>query len=785
MRAAKKRRESPSRLGGSFETLLARFSAATRELKPSIGPSAFVKRFTSSAARILETKSAALVLVRGTDWELASADGEAAEISHDQQAQLAHALSEMNWSSAEVVSFESATSILGGALAEALGGDDLALARLTGSEGDLMGVLCLIGRARAFNAADQHLLEVLAGHASVALENARLFSWVERSKKQWIEDFDAISDFIVVHDASDRILRVNRSLADHLQMRPSELIGRHMDILRALAVEKSGQICPFCRDSLAGSEEFVHSAEERTYLVSTSRLRSLPEDDLRTVHVLKDITDRREAERRYRELFDNIQEGVFFCTPEGQFIEVNDALVRMLGYQNRDELVSANLFEQLCMRPNLRQRCVQAAKEGGILRNHEEVLLRRDGAWIHTLQNILVVRDTQGRVVQYRGLMLDITEQKSFQAQLQRERDFNKNILNNTRSMILVLDTAALISYANRRCFETGHRESELVGHPLAEFIVPTRRKALAEALYGALRGMPIENIELPFIRGDGTTGQFSISLSPMRDEQGNINSIVVVMTDVTDAAVLQAKLMHTEKMAAVGQLVSGVAHEVNNPLAAILGFTDLLLENSDVPESAKEELRVILQEAQRTKVIIQSLLSFARQKPEEREPLQINSVLRQTLKLRAYDFSNHGVEVSERLDEDLPPIVGDVHQIQQVFLNIVNNAYDAVQETERAGRIEIQSSHANGQVEIRFRDNGPGIENVDRIFEPFFTTKEVGKGTGLGLSICYGIVRAHLGDIFCENNAGGEGSTFIVRFPVAAETAVAAAAGTASERDR
>jgi two-component system NtrC family sensor kinase len=781
MRAAKKIREIPSRLNGSFETHLAQFSAATRELKPSIGPTAFVKRFTSNATRILETTSAALVLVRGEDWELASAEGEASRISHDKQVQLAEVLSHMKWNPGEPVRFDSAIDIFGGELAEELGGDDLALARLTGSEGDLMGVLCLVGRDRAFEAPDRNLLEALAGHASVALENARLFSWIERSKKQWIEDFDAITDFIVVHDASNRILRVNRSLADHLQLRPSELIGRHMEILRALAVEKSKHICPFCRDSHAGTEEYVQQAQERTYLVSTSRLRSLPEDDLRTVHVLKDITDRREAERRYRELFDNIQEGVFFCTPDGQFIEVNDALVRMLGYRNRGELLNANLFEQLCLRPDLRRRCVRAAEEGGMLRNHEEVLLRRDGAWIHTLQNILIVRDTAGRVIQYRGLMLDITEQKSFQAQLQRERDFNKNILNNTRSMILVLDTAGLISYANRRCFETGHREIELVGHPLLEFIVPSRRKSLAEALRGALRGVPIENIELPFIRGDGTTGQFSISLSPMRDEQGNINSIVVVMTDVTDAAVLQAKLMHTEKMAAVGQLVSGVAHEVNNPLAAILGFTDLLLENSVVPESAKDELRVILQEAQRTKVIIQSLLSFARQKPEQREALQINAVLRQTLKLRAYDFSNHGVEVIEQFEEDLPAIVGDLHQLQQVFLNIVNNAYDAVQETGRPGRIEIQTSHANGQVEIRFRDTGPGIEDVDRIFEPFFTTKEVGKGTGLGLSICYGIVRAHLGDIFCENNAGGNGSTFIVRLPVAAETAIAAAA--ASER--
>jgi two-component system NtrC family sensor kinase len=265
-----------------------------------------------------------------------------------------------------------------------------------------------------------------------------------------------------------------------------------------------------------------------------------------------------------------------------------------------------------------------------------------------------------------------------------------------------------------------------------------------------------------------------------MRDEQGDINSIVVVMTDVTDAADLQSKLMHTEKMAALGQLVSGVAHEVNNPLAAIVGFTDLLLENPEVPESAKEELRVILQEAQRTRVIVQNLLSFARQMPAQREPVQVNSVLRQTLKLRAYDFSNHGVELLESYAEDLPVVVGDPHQLQQVFLNILNNAYDAIQETRRPGKIEIATIQRVNELEVLIRDNGPGILQPERIFDPFFTTKEVGKGTGLGLSICYGIVRAHRGEISARNNADGIGCTFIVRLPVVTQgvEVIAAEAG-------
>ncbi len=252
-------------------------------------------------------------------------------------------------------------------------------------------------------------------------------------------------------------------------------------------------------------------------------------------------------------------------------------------------------------------------------------------------------------------------------------------------------------------------------------------------------------------------------------------------MTDVTDAVELQAKLTHTEKMAALGQLVSGVAHEVNNPLAAIVGFTDLLLENPAIPGESKKELNIILQEAQRTRVIVQNLLSFARQMPPQREPVRLNMVLEQTLKLRAYDFVNHGIEVTERYDEELPLIIGDPHQLQQVFLNILNNAYDAIQEVRRTGKVEIETARRDGHVEVAFRDNGPGIRHPERIFDPFYTTKEVGKGTGLGLSICYGIVRAHRGEIAAHNNSEGAGCTFVVRLPAVTQAAETMAAEGAS----
>jgi two-component system NtrC family sensor kinase len=295
--------------------------------------------------------------------------------------------------------------------------------------------------------------------------------------------------------------------------------------------------------------------------------------------------------------------------------------------------------------------------------------------------------------------------------------------------------------------------------------------RPLADALNATLRGQQVDNLEMQVLRGHGGAGQFSVNLSPMRDDQGQITSIVVVMTDITDSAVLRDKLVHAEKMAAVGQLVSGVAHEVNNPLTAILGFADLMMENPALPESARKDLRVILQEAQRTKQIVQNLLSFARQMPPQRNAVQLNVILRRTIQLRSYDFNSHGVEVVEHLDEGLPDIIGDAHQLQQVFLNILNNAYDAVHAVGRAARIEITTTRAGDAVEVSFRDNGHGISHPDRIFDPFFTTKEVGKGTGLGLSICYGIVQEHSGEILAHNNPEGHGATFIVRLPAAPHT--------------
>jgi two-component system NtrC family sensor kinase len=741
----------------------------------------FGKGFVARAAAMMGAGAAALALKQESGLEAVvlqnGAGGSILESSLLHR--FGNALTEALSRHAQAIVAAPAGELFGPELASTLRWDDCILVRLLSPSGELAGVLCLANRGKAPAREDEQLLQAIAGHASVALENARLFSRMDRANRHWMEIFDAISDFIVVHDGADNIMRVNRSLADFIGVPPAELIGVNMCTLLAMDNAALVRACPFCRSAGDDTDEYVHPVLGSTYLVSTSRVHGASSEGLQTIHVLKDITDRREAERRYRELFGNIQEGLFFSNPDGGFVEVNDALVRMLGYSTREELLQVDIGTQVYGSAERYQEFAAPMQAQGVVRNHEEALRRKDGSTVHVLINAFAVRDTHGRITQYRGLMLDISDLKAFQAELQRERDFSGKILNNTQSLILVTDTAGLVSYANRRWQYMGYQQQQVLGAPLEQLVAPVRRQALKEAFTAILGGQQVDNLDLQILRGDGRVGQFSVNLSPMRDEQGNVTSIVVVMSDITDAATLQAKLMHAEKMAAVGQLVSGVAHEVNNPLTAILGFADLLMENEDLPETARKDLRVILQEAQRTKQIVQNLLSFARQMPPQRKPVELNSILRRTLQLRAYDFQSHGVEVLEELDQELPPIIGDSHQLQQVFLNIVNNAYDAVRETGRPARIQIKTSSQGGIVEVSFRDNGQGISQPDRIFDPFFTTKEVGKGTGLGLSICYGIVHEHGGEILCLNNPGADGATFMVRFPAASESAsIGAAAG-------
>ena len=227
----------------------------------------------------------------------------------------------------------------------------------------------------------------------------------------------------------------------------------------------------------------------------------------------------------------------------------------------------------------------------------------------------------------------------------------------------------------------------------------------------------------------------------------------------------LQAQLVQTEKLVSLGQLAAGAAHEINNPLTAILGYSDLLSDDSALPDRTRLIAGKIRDQARRTKALVGNLLSFARQVPAERTLLDLNTVVTNAVQLRALDLKHSGSKIELKLESVLPGVRGDGNQLMQVFFNIVNNAVDAMDSASAGGTLTVKTVRDRASVVILFSDTGPGIKEPHRVFDPFYTTKPIGKGTGLGLSICFGIVQEHGGRILCYNSQDG-GAVFRVELP-------------------
>jgi signal transduction histidine kinase len=263
------------------------------------------------------------------------------------------------------------------------------------------------------------------------------------------------------------------------------------------------------------------------------------------------------------------------------------------------------------------------------------------------------------------------------------------------------------------------------------------------------------------------------------KDELGELAAVFNQMTDnlqkslaqlektVEILRATQAQLSHSEKLSAVGEFVAGVAHELNNPLTALIGFAELL-QMSAVSDNDRDSLKRISSSAERCHKIVQSLLSFARQHPPERKLSSVNALVEAVIEILIYELRTNNIRVEKELSPHLPRLLLDPHQIQQVFLNIVNNARQAIEAHRPGGLIRIATSAAGQRVRIVFQDDGPGIseENLAKIFNPFFTTKAVGKGTGLGLSLSYGIIQEHGGSITAESQLG-RGTTFLIELPI------------------
>ncbi len=264
-----------------------------------------------------------------------------------------------------------------------------------------------------------------------------------------------------------------------------------------------------------------------------------------------------------------------------------------------------------------------------------------------------------------------------------------------------------------------------------------------------------------------GASGSFSLTAIPCFDAAGRCLYIIHVCRDITEETHIREHLLQSEKMAAVGGLVSGVAHELNNPLTGVVGFSELLLKNNQEPK-LKKSLQRIHDEANRAARIVGNLLTFARKHRPESVMVDINAVLEKTLDLRAYELRVNKIKVVADLARDLPQTLADPNQLVQVFMNIITNAEQAMRDANGKGTLTISSVLAGNAIRVKFQDDGPGIapRHIKKIFDPFFTTKPVGQGTGLGLSICHGILKEHGGTIEAASKQG-QGTTFSITLPV------------------
>lgn len=308
--------------------------------------------------------------------------------------------------------------------------------------------------------------------------------------------------------------------------------------------------------------------------------------------------------------------------------------------------------------------------------------------------------------------------------------------------------------------------ESQALGKPMTQNIVPEDREMVRERVERRQRGDSVPNIyEYRIQRPDGEVR--TIQTSAVATTYQGKPATMAVIRDVTEHRRLQEQLIQSDKLAALGTLVSGVAHEVNNPLTGAMGLLQLVLRR-DLAEDLKSDLQTVQDETNRAVRVMRNLLSFAREHKPEVSLVSVNEILEATLELRAYELRSQNVTLHKQLDPDLPKIMADPHQLGQVFFNLVVNAEQAMTEAGIQGTISVRTERRSEDIYVVIADDGPGIppEVHNKLFEPFFTTKPVGKGTGLGLSIAYGIIEEHGGVLSVESEVG-KGAAFTIKLPI------------------
>jgi len=646
-----------------------------------------------------------------------------------------------------------------------------------------------------------------------------------RSQPGWVST-DSIEDYVLIHDDDFRIVKVNRPLQDRLGLKLDDLIGQTCESVLP-AADKAWRQCPYCSRELCMFGETEDPCFGGFSMVSTSAYSENGNLPVGTIHIIKDVTNQRDAEQKYRLLFDQAQEGVFVAAPDARLIDCNNAFARMLGYSRPEELLALD-SNDLYVDPAQHQALGKELSERNSVRNYEITFRKKNGTPATVLQTCFVTRDAMGNILSYQGFVLDITDKKVAEEELRRRnrelyalnaiavvsaQSFDLDEILRT-SLCHVLDffsvehaAVYLIDDESKRLTRRAvagpaSTPEDGVSIPLPQDFLENLRVSRTEILASSfLRNLPaaVSGLLMPPGMRSGmwavlwdkedVIGFIGVGTLENREFGPADETLIVSISRLLASTVekvrlhnetsraygdlqrAQVQLLQSEKMAAVGQLTAGVAHEINNPLTAILGYAQLL-QDQEMSEGVRDFILKLHKQALRTHKIVQNLLSFSRQQRPQRQLVDVARVLENTLSLREYHLRVNNIVVEKQVDFPLSPVMIDSNQVEQVILNIVNNAVDAILDGNGRRFLRICVREADNRIIVEFHDSGPGIQDSKHIFDPFYTTKEVGKGTGLGLSICDGIVKQHGGEILAHNHPRG-GAVFQLCFPAVTNPSV------------
>ena len=412
------------------------------------------------------------------------------------------------------------------------------------------------------------------------------------------------------------------------------------------------------------------------------------------------------------------------------------------------------------------------ADDRGGVRAREIALRRKDGGTVSVLDTSGAAWDASGKIVRYHGTLVDVTEQRTMEKALRRQEEFQRDLLESFPDLILVIDLNGRYSFVSSRIRDLlgckpedflGKKVEELPDHS-PEFVtvyrdVSSGKKKVGTCEYGARHR-------------DGSFRTMRAAASPLFDAAGRVSGVIVSVRDITLEKKMEQQIIQSERLAAMGQMIGGFAHELNNPLTSILGVAELL-QDDETSEPVRKQLGILQQQARRAADIVQNLMYFSRPPASGRSRINLSELMQRTLALHSYSLRKNNITVDFLPEVSLPWVNGDPHQLMQVFLNLILNAEQAIREQRDRGTLRVRLTSDENSVIAIFQDDGGGIpaQILPSIFDPFYTTRRPGRGTGLGLSVSRAILREHGGNVEAAAAPGG-GAVFTVTLPIASPAA-------------